>query len=311
MSGTAVREVTVDGPVGTLAAVDYGGEGPDVLLVHGGNRTLLDWEPIRSHLGGMRLAAFDLRGHGRSASPPDRDFRLAGHEADVEAVVDALGLRGPVVVGHSIGANIAVFHADRHRDCPGIVVIDGYGAGVPDAASGLKAEDVARMRARLYAGVFAQLPPEALTAAEAEAVIEGARAYVTSLGLDPDLGTATARRALAPGPDGTLLRRPSPLDQPALTEALEELDFFGTLSRVACPVLMVKSDRPTPTGHLDADGRRLVEALGRGVDEELRRVEAACPNVEVHRLDGSHMLHLELAAAVGGLIEKFVGSLAR
>ena len=44
------RELAVDGPAGSLAVVDHGGDGPDVVLLHGANRTLRDWTPVLDHL---------------------------------------------------------------------------------------------------------------------------------------------------------------------------------------------------------------------------------------------------------------------
>ncbi|NBE94767.1 alpha/beta fold hydrolase [Nonomuraea sp. KC401] len=67
----------IDGPAGRLAVTDHGGHGPDVVLIHGANRSPLDWEPLRRHLPGARLVAYDLRGHGRSDAPADARRRAA------------------------------------------------------------------------------------------------------------------------------------------------------------------------------------------------------------------------------------------
>ena len=46
---TEVAESRIESNGVTIAAADYGGMGPDVVLVHGGNRNLLDWTPpVRS-----------------------------------------------------------------------------------------------------------------------------------------------------------------------------------------------------------------------------------------------------------------------
>jgi pimeloyl-ACP methyl ester carboxylesterase len=51
-----------------LATRDYGGPGQDVLLLHGGGRSMDDWRLVAPLLvdAGLRVAAMDLRGHGRS-----------------------------------------------------------------------------------------------------------------------------------------------------------------------------------------------------------------------------------------------------
>ena len=108
--------LTASGTAGRIAVVDYGGSGPDVVLIHGGNRTLLDWSPVRARLDGMRLIAYDLRGHGESDVPADGDYSFAAHHADLEAVIDAVGLHRPYVVGHSIGGNVATYYGANSED---------------------------------------------------------------------------------------------------------------------------------------------------------------------------------------------------
>jgi pimeloyl-ACP methyl ester carboxylesterase len=49
-----------------LAIRDHGGDGPDVLFLHGRSRTLADRPPVLAHLNGVRAVAIDQRWHGRS-----------------------------------------------------------------------------------------------------------------------------------------------------------------------------------------------------------------------------------------------------
>ncbi|MDH6126164.1 alpha/beta fold hydrolase [Kitasatospora sp. GP82] len=95
---------TVEGPAGRIAVVDHGGDGPDVLLLHGATRTLLDWEAVRPHLPGLRLVAMDLRGHGRSDTPADGDYGWAGQPADAGHM---LHLERPGVVAGLIRAFVS------------------------------------------------------------------------------------------------------------------------------------------------------------------------------------------------------------
>lgn len=95
--------VTVDAGDGTdIATYDLGGSGTDVLLVHATGFHAGVWLPLVSHLDGVRAAALDVRGHGRSAVP-DTGMDWHGTARDVLATVDALGLDRPVGVGHSMG----------------------------------------------------------------------------------------------------------------------------------------------------------------------------------------------------------------
>ena len=136
----------VAGPVGRLAVVDHGGPGPDVLLLHGANRNLMDWEALRPHLGGLRLVAMDLRGHGLSDKLPTNDYEFDGLLADVDAVCDRFGLTSPIIVGHSLGGAIAVRCAATKR-ASGIVDLDGFSPGPPRLYTGISEVEVTRRRA--------------------------------------------------------------------------------------------------------------------------------------------------------------------
>ncbi|AGZ44104.1 alpha/beta superfamily-like protein [Actinoplanes friuliensis DSM 7358] len=124
-----------------LAVNDYGGSGTDVLLMHGGGRTHHDWDEFAGLLrdGGFRPVAMDLRGHGESG--PGR-WSWDAAVADAEAVVAELGLRTPVVAGHSLGGMVAAVWATRHSDCPLAINVDGHGNPTrTDQLLGLTGED--------------------------------------------------------------------------------------------------------------------------------------------------------------------------
>ncbi|MEU4928337.1 alpha/beta hydrolase [Streptomyces yokosukanensis] len=279
--------MTVETRIDGIAVLDHGGEGPDVVLLHGANRTALDWEPVRPHLAGLRLVAMDLRGHGRSASASSYEWE--DHLADVDAVVRALGLRRPWLVGHSLGGMIAVRYA-ASRNCAGVVDLDGFGGGVSTLYPGLTPQEVRERRAEqiaLYAGAPAVTDPEQ---AEAQA-----RAMAERFGWDADSEAARARRA-----EG----RPLPGELPALMAPLEGYDLFAEVRGLRVPVLLVAGARTPDLDHLPQRLRELTEALVRGIGREL----AALPDrVGAVRLESAgHMVHLDEPARVGELIREFV-----
>jgi pimeloyl-ACP methyl ester carboxylesterase len=89
-------------------AIDIG-EGPVVALVHGLSGNWQNWLQTIPALvaGGYRAIAFDLPGFGHSEMPAER-ISIPGYGLTVDAVLDGLGVEGPVaVVGSSMGGFIA------------------------------------------------------------------------------------------------------------------------------------------------------------------------------------------------------------
>lgn len=96
------------------------------LLVHGLASNAQLWNGMSADLAarGHRVVAVDQRGHGLSSKVDGFDF--ATLTEDLVAVVDALALGRPVVVGQSWGANVALELAVRHPDVvSALVCIDG------------------------------------------------------------------------------------------------------------------------------------------------------------------------------------------
>jgi pimeloyl-ACP methyl ester carboxylesterase len=87
-----------------IAVYEFGGHGPDLLLVHATGFCAAPFGPLARSLGRrFRCWGLDLRGHGRSDRPSDGDFAWSGFATDVLAVVEQLGLDRPFGFGHSCG----------------------------------------------------------------------------------------------------------------------------------------------------------------------------------------------------------------
>jgi pimeloyl-ACP methyl ester carboxylesterase len=86
------------------------GNGPLVLMVHGFLESWYSWRHQLHALAnaGYRAAAIDVRGYGRSSAPTGIDeYRMTKHVADNLGVVEALGEKVAIIVGHDWGAPIA------------------------------------------------------------------------------------------------------------------------------------------------------------------------------------------------------------
>lgn len=92
------------------------GDGPVTLLIHGlggfaesWRRTLAALEPY------SRTIAVDLPGFGQS-SKPRRAYTLGFFAQAVEGLLEELGVERARVVGHSLGAGVAIAFAQRHPE---------------------------------------------------------------------------------------------------------------------------------------------------------------------------------------------------
>ena len=107
-------------------ARDSGGEGkPVVVLVHGLGFGQRSWDRVAPRLSasGVRVVSYDQRGHG--ASDASNDYSPPAFERDLAAVLQTLELREPVLVGHSLGATIAIGYAAARGGTAGVVCVDG------------------------------------------------------------------------------------------------------------------------------------------------------------------------------------------
>ncbi|MCL4189268.1 MAG: alpha/beta hydrolase [Rhodobacteraceae bacterium] len=94
------------------------GSGPPVALIHGFPQTHVEWHGIAPALAGaFSVVAMDLRGYGRSATPPStggEGYSKRAMAGDILGVMAALGHPRFAAVGHDRGARVAYRMALDH-----------------------------------------------------------------------------------------------------------------------------------------------------------------------------------------------------
>lgn len=114
------RAARVRGEDGTGLHVEVFGpeEATTVVLAHGWTEALQFWIYIIRALSerGVRVVAYDLRGHGDSEPAHNGDYAIERFGDDLEAVLSACvpDRERAVVAGHSLGAMSIVSWAQRH-----------------------------------------------------------------------------------------------------------------------------------------------------------------------------------------------------
>lgn len=118
------------------------GEGPPLLLLHGGSETLDSWRTLIPQASRKyHVFAYDTRGHGGSTGG-NRPFTYNLLASDAAAVIGALHLEHPLVMGYSDGGTTALLLAIQHPDLPRAVIVGGATnvvAGSPHYFAGLRA----------------------------------------------------------------------------------------------------------------------------------------------------------------------------
>jgi pimeloyl-ACP methyl ester carboxylesterase len=106
------------------------GGGPPVVLLHGGASDCRDWIPTMAALADrFSFYAPDLIGFGKSERD-EKGYYLSDFSDFLLEFIDALGLEGPALVGHSFGARVCLDAALKGRErVSRLVIADASGLG--------------------------------------------------------------------------------------------------------------------------------------------------------------------------------------
>ena len=103
---------------------------PPLLLLHEGLGSVSLWRDFPAALAaatGREAVVWSRQGYGRSSTLPAPFGPRYMHDAaadEVPAVIEALGLEAPVLIGHSDGASIAlIYAAGSDADVSGLIVL--------------------------------------------------------------------------------------------------------------------------------------------------------------------------------------------
>jgi pimeloyl-ACP methyl ester carboxylesterase len=252
-----------------LVALDFGGRGSSVLLLHGLAGYAGEWASTASDLSGhARVVAFDARGHGESERFP-ADVSRAAHVADAGFVIDALELAPTVVVGHSLGGQSALLLAAQYPEVVrGLVVVEAS----PDSGGGEAYLHVERS--------LRSWPVPFRSRADAIEYFQG-RGFSASVWAD----------GLQERSDGWWPR----FDIDVMVRTVREADsrtYWDEWESIRCPTLVVRGTH----GTVPADHARVVTSRAR--DATLIEVHAA-----------GHDVHLDQPEAWRRVLRDFIASL--
>jgi N-formylmaleamate deformylase len=95
--------------------LEYGDEGPTVLLLPGITTPAILWGFVSERIGAYaHVVTLDNRGRGLSDQRLGLRYRLEDYAADAAGVIEALALKNVVVLGHSMGGRIGLMLAAEY-----------------------------------------------------------------------------------------------------------------------------------------------------------------------------------------------------
>jgi pimeloyl-ACP methyl ester carboxylesterase len=107
-----------------LSVRDWGGDGTPMVLIHGLRGNQREWDAAGVKLARQfRIITFDQRGHGTSSRSSDYSWKT--RVDDLVALISEMELHDVTLVGHSVGAGVALEAANRIDNCRGLAMIDG------------------------------------------------------------------------------------------------------------------------------------------------------------------------------------------
>jgi pimeloyl-ACP methyl ester carboxylesterase len=202
---------------------EFGRTPPSLCFIHGFGDGAFVWRHLVPSFAkfGASLAV-DLRGHGDSGHDPAGDYSMEQHVADVARVLGDRAPRPVTLMGHSLGAEVAIRLAARNPEhVRAIVVVDGGPDLNPEALDHFR--QAFSNQSWFYGSVA-----------------EYATLMISRLPLaDPNLVKSVARNALMRVEEETWQLK---CDR-ALADALRFDDtagFWASLRQARCPILLVR-----------------------------------------------------------------------
>src|ERR671915_204925 len=129
---SAGRERTIAAGGVEIAVTEFPNPGrPPLLLLHGIGSRGQSWWPVVDPLAArFHLHQLDLRGHGASGKP-SAGYLVENYAADLDAALDALDLEEPRIMGHSLGALVALLWASKRPAGAAALVVEDPSLRVP------------------------------------------------------------------------------------------------------------------------------------------------------------------------------------
>ncbi len=264
-----------------LQYLHWPGEGPAVVMLHATGFLPWLWHPIARELAGpYRVIAPYFCDH-RSFDPEEGGLSWLVIAEDLAVFMRRLGLEGPLVVGHSMGATVASIAEALHG---------------PLAARMVLIEPIF-LPSQFYAmDLTVEQHPLASKSVRRRNRWNGeeeARDYLSGKPLfsrwDREMLDLYLRHGMTETADGGLELSCHPKREAALFMGGMAVDPWELLAKVSCPVLLMEGE--------ESENRLVVD---------LRRAAAVMPDAELEVVEGAgHLIPMEKPREVLSILRRF------
>lgn len=240
-----MEEIRLSLPHIELAAHVSGPEdGVPVIALHGWLDNANSFARLAPKLPGLRIVALDFAGHGHSDHRPrGAGYALADYAFDVLCVAEQLGWERFALMGHSLGAIVAVMIAGSFPDrVTRLALIDGI---VPK--SGPVADTAEHMGNALQAQLHHQHKRKSVHPTLDRAVAARMKGMVA---VSQEAAELLAQRGLMPVPGGYSWRSDSRLTLPSPLRLSAE-QGMSFVRRVTCPTTLVVAEEGMLASYTD------------------------------------------------------------
>ena len=136
-SNFQLPKTSTSGITGSGTAWSRFGSGQSVVLLHGVGMNKNVWAPQVNELGeDFDLLVFDMWGHGESALP-NRKLELSAYTEQLTALLDELEIESAHIVGHSMGALIAIDYA-LAQSCQSVSALNAVFMRTPEQSTAVR-----------------------------------------------------------------------------------------------------------------------------------------------------------------------------
>jgi pimeloyl-ACP methyl ester carboxylesterase len=251
---------------------------PGVCFLHGGSAHAHWFDAVVPRLlGRFHVVSIDQRGHGLSEWPQPPTYATEDFADDLLGVLDSLGWRSAVVIGHSMGGHTAMAFAAWHPERVSALVI-------ADSRPALPPDRLARLRAR------GQRPLRRYPSRQA--IVDAFRLLPPETTADPALLAHLATAGVVERPGGWTYRF-----DPACNHLRRPADAWPLLPRIVAPTLIVRGEHsPIMTSEV---GERVASLVPRSTLVEIpgahHHVVLDAPDAVATALDDFLKLTLQTA----------------